>query len=77
MSTRLLETITGYDKADKAMSLAVNSWNECNGAGRMVRDTFSRADDSEGGGEFYELVWLNPDTAQSMAEEIYELRTCW
>ena len=79
---RILDTVTGYEKAVVEIAKCIRSWNDCNGEGeermRINRPSKLRADDMEGGsGEFFEAVCTNSETAASGAEEIYEIQTCW
>jgi len=78
MKNRVLETVIGYEKAVSAIASWVASWNDSNGAGRMIIDANKlESHDQEGSGEFYTAVCTNLNAAQSCADEIYEIQTCW
>ena len=78
---RILEVVTGYEKAVEDIAIRTRMWNECNGLFhrmRISRGSKLRADDMEGGsGEFYEAVCMNRESADNGAAEIYEILTCW
>lgn len=79
MSNRVLETVTGYENAQKAIATLVASFNNLNGQNRMVftRSSGLEAYDNEGSGEFYIAVCLNINEAESCANEIYQIEGAW
>lgn len=78
MSNRVLETVTGYDKAVEAIATCALRWNESNGSNRMQQVNPLQAEDVDGGsGEFFKAVCLNINEAENLASEIYEIQTCW
>lgn len=77
LKNRVLQTITGYEKARAYFERQAESFNECNGGDRMVVTRKTRVDDNEGSGEFYEMVCLNINEAESITAEIWEIQTGW
>jgi hypothetical protein len=78
MSNRILVTVKGYENAVKEIALYAESFNNINGAGRMVfTETKLEVWDEEGSGEFFKAVCLNMNTAESCADEIWQIETCW
>ena len=78
MRNRILETVKGYESAVAEIKIRSTTFNDLNGAGRMIVEPSGlSAWDNEGSGEFFKARCLNINQAESCAEEIYQIETCW
>ncbi len=77
MSDRLIETLTGWNEAEKALASAIKNWNATNETDSMRLSSRKRAEDHDGSGEYYELVCLNFNEAENSESEVWQLRTGW
>lgn len=77
---RVLKTVKGRNNAIKDIKSRLETFNDINGANRMMVAQYSdglEAYDEEGSGEFYLAVCLNSNTAKSCAAEVYQIETAW
>lgn len=75
---RLLDTVKGWEAAVKAVRVHAESFNESNGAGRMVPEGNGlAAHDNEGSGEFIEARGRNFNTAETNADIVFDMVVIW
>lgn len=82
---RVLEIVVGYQAALKAIESRCETFNDINGAGRMVVGINNPLEvvDNEGSGEFYIAVCTNGDRLMptledcSCEKDIFEIQTGW
>jgi hypothetical protein len=62
MANRILETVKGYENAVRELKCFATSWGEINGRPMTIKPL---------------EACLNINTAESGADEIYQIETCW